>query len=213
MRHFGLILLACAGCSVGVGTGSATGNLWMQQCTDDTALGSQAAPAAFDLHPRYYVALPINDSRNLLQAMNHLQIRIQSAGNAVEEADLIYITVEDVEQVARALGQNIEVGPATNIRATLGLFRSCPKAPVQLELDGVINFTQFGVIDPATPVQPGFRLQIGDPLQANFSFAVTDRRAITLGGVGSVTSTPVAGGNLGGNFAFSVTQGRAAQPY
>jgi hypothetical protein len=213
MRLFALTAgLLCAGCS-GVGTGSVTGAVYLQQCTSDAALGAPGAPAAFDLHPTYYAAVLINDSMDLLQAMNHLQIRIQSAGTKVEESDLVYFTVEDQEQVARALGTNIEVGPTTNLRATLGLFRSCPFAPVQMELDGVINFSKFGLIDPASPVPNGFRLQYGDQVEANFSFTVVDRRAITLGGVGSVTTMPFASGNLGGNFAFTVTQGRAAQPY
>src|SRR5690349_20604006 len=92
MRRFALTaVLLCAGCS-GVGTGSVTGALYLQQCTDNAALGAPGAPAPFDLHPSYYAAVLINDSMNLLQAMNHLQIRIQSAGTKVEESDLVYFT-------------------------------------------------------------------------------------------------------------------------
>jgi hypothetical protein len=131
----------------------------------------------------------------------------------VEEADLIYITVEEVANVAMQLGQPIEVGPATNLRATLGLYRTCPKANVQLELDGTITFSRFGIVDAASPVPSGFFLQIGDPLTAAFSFDVVDRRALTLGGVGAVPATPQAGGHVDGTFDFNVTQGRAAQPF
>jgi len=214
MRHFALILAlaSAAGCSVGAGQGSVIGTLWMNQCTQWMAIGSPSTPAAFDLHAGYFVALPTNETQ-MLQPQNHLTIRVQSAGTKIEESDLVNFSVEDVVPVAQALGQPIPVGPDTNVRATLGLFRSCPQHTVQLELDGTITFSKFGVTDPASTVPPTFHIQLGDPLDAVFSFDIVDRRALTLAGVGAVPAQPQAGGQIAGSFNFNVTQGRAAQPF
>jgi hypothetical protein len=213
MRACALILaIASTGCSVGTGAGAVTGSLWINQCTNELGLGTQAAPAAFDLHASYFVALPIDDIQ-MVEPKNALTIRIQSAGNQIEEADMVFINVNSVALVAQQLDQNIVVGPDTNLRATLSLNRTCPGHTPQLELDGVINFSKFGVTDPATPIPPAFNIKVEDQLSAYFEFDVVDRRALTLGGVGSVSPLPDAGGQLAGFFNMDVARGRQAQPF
>jgi hypothetical protein len=204
------LALWAGGCTVGEGTGSVTGSIWLNQCTNDNGLGSQGAPAAFDLHASYFVAQPIQDLEHP-GMMNRLAIKIQAAGTLIEESDGLYINIADVAPVATMVAQPIPVGPATNVRATLNLWRTCPQISVQLECDGTITFTRFGT--PGGGPDTTFRIQNEDPLTATFSFDLVDRRALTLGGVGPVTPFPDAGGHIDGNFDFIVRQGRAAQPF
>jgi hypothetical protein len=210
-----LIICALAAGCAGRGTGSVSGSLFISECTLETSLGSAGAPAAFDLQPVYYVADIINDwpLRNIRDPMNRVMIRVQSSGNLIEESDSLYVRVSDVEQVADRVGQPIEVGPATNVRANLNLRRTCPRTSVQLELDGTITFSRFGVQAAGTDAPPDFYLQYGDFITANFDFTVVDRRALTLGGLGNTTTTPEVGGTLTGSFDFQIDQGRGAQAY
>jgi hypothetical protein len=201
-----LVLVGAAlGCE-GKGTGSATGTLFVNQCTADTSLGSASAPVNFDLHPTYFVAVPQDDIERPTPAMSRVFIRVQSEGTQIEESDGIIIQIADVAQVAAQVGGATPVGPNTNARATLSLLSTCPLVGVQLELDGNLFFTRFG-----TPNGDGAvtRLSFGDPLTATFDFTVVDRRALTLGGFGNVTTQPMAGGHLTGGFDFVITQGQA----
>jgi hypothetical protein len=201
------VLLLAAGCDVGKGTGSVTGSVMLSECTTDTAYDNPA----FNLNPTYFVADPVDDLTNL-HPQNRVSIRVQSAGNLIEEADGVFFNVSDVAMLANQLGQPVAVGPNTLIRASLGLYRTCPKRSVEMELDGTITFTKFGS-PPAGTVPESFSIKFGDPLAANFSFTIVDRRALTLGGSGNVTTAPEASGNIAGNFDFIVRQGRAAQAY
>ena len=82
-----------------------------------------------------------------------------------------------------------------------------------MELDGTITFARFGQATAGAAVPENFAIRFEDPITATFSFDVVDRRALTLGGTGSVPATPETGGHLDGNFDFIVRQGRAAQAY
>jgi len=53
---------------------------------------------------------PISDLPRI-DPMNRVSIRIQTAGNQIEEGDGLYIKVADVYQVGNALGQELPVGP------------------------------------------------------------------------------------------------------
>ena len=79
-RRGGLVLLAAGvagtalalgGCTVGSGSGSASGPLWVQGCE-----GTQAAPAAFDLRPTFFAGDPIDDPSKAT-SVNRLLIRLQ----------------------------------------------------------------------------------------------------------------------------------------
>jgi hypothetical protein len=161
------------------------------------------------MQPSYFVATPVSDVPRP-QPMNRLSVRVQPSGNRVEEADAMLIDVANDREVAVQLGQDIAVGPSTNVRASLNLNATCPTAEVQLELDGNINWSKFGTAT-TTSVPEDFNLNYGDRLTAAFSFDVVDRRAIVLGGVGGVSSDPAAGGHLDGNFDFVIRQGQAGE--
>ena len=200
-----------AGCDVGTGVGAVAGTLFVDPCTVDGTLGTLAAPVAFNLKPSYFVADPVNDVMGL-HPKNKVSIRVQSTGNSVEEADVLFVGVSNVGEAANQLGQPLPVGADTNVRATLGLNRTCPKHSVQIELDGTIQFTRFGIV-PDAGAPPDFRISFNDPITASFSLNVVDRRALTLGGTGGVSTVPSVGGHLDGNFDFRVQQGRGAQQF
>ena len=193
------------GCSEGNGTGAVSGTLFVAQCHSDYGLGTPNAPVPFNLNPGYFLGIPEDDQQHLDQ-MNRLVIRVQSTGNQLEEADVLYINIADVTPIGQALGQPIPVGPSTNLRATLSLVLTCPQINTQLELDGQIVFSQFG--HPPPPGQTQY-IEFGDVMAATFEFDIVDRRALTLGGQGAVSSVPQAGGQLSGFFNFPVVQGPA----
>jgi hypothetical protein len=201
--------LAVAGCGLGDGNGALAGTLFLRGCTHDFDYGALAAPAAYDMHPTYFVADPINAlaSAEALHPINKVTIRVQPSGNRADEADLLFINVADDALVATQVGVAMAIGPTTNVRATLNLNQTCPSAEVEPELDGTMTWTAFGNADATNGL--GF----GDHLAASFSFDVVDRRQIAIGGIGGVPTTPAAGGHIDGSFDFVIRQGKAAQAF
>jgi hypothetical protein len=202
-----LVILSVAGCGLGDGKGSLAGSLYLRGCTQQADYGAAGAPAAYDMHPTFFVADAINApaSAQPLHPINKMSVRVQPRGNRRDEADVLYINVASDADVAGALGQAITVGAATNVRATLDLFQTCPSAEVSAGLDGTITWSSFGSADATNGIQ------FGDHLAATFDFNVVDRRALAIGGVGSVPTTPAAGGHISGSFDFYFRQGKAAQ--
>jgi hypothetical protein len=207
-----LLGLSASGCGLGDGTGTVAGMIFAETCTADGPLGGADALVSYDLEPGFFVADMIRDLPKP-DPQNRLQIRIQSGGNYLEEADALFISVVDSGEIAAQLGAPITVGPTTNLRATLSLRQTCPRFPSRLELDGQITFSSFGKAAAGTAPANDFIIAYGDVLAATFDFTVVDRRAITLGGTGSVPTEPTVGGQLAGDFSFQVRPGRAAQAY
>jgi hypothetical protein len=211
MRCLWLACLAAAvaGCGLGDGTGTLSGQLYLRGCTHDYDYGALGAPADYNMHPSYFVADPVNAlaSSRPLHPVNKLSLRVQPSGNRADETDLLYINVGDDSQVAGALNVPLDVGPASNVRATLTLNNTCPDAEVEPVLEGTITWQSFG---SATAVDG---IQFGDRLAATFSFNVVDLRSIAIGGLGGVPIAPVAQGQISGSFDFIVRQGKAAQAY
>ena len=208
------LALPAAACTVGDGKGALAGTLFIQECEDVpfTTYSNDGGgmPGGYNMHPSFFVAEPVNDLPRSPVQMNRVSIRVQSAGNRLEEADVLYINIADVRAIALDLGAPITVGPVTNLRASLVLNETCPAHQTQLELDGTLGFTAFGSAsaDAGGPSVPGnFSIHYGDRLTAAFSFDVVDRRAIVFGG------PPTAGGHLDGNFDFVVRQSPQAQAY
>jgi hypothetical protein len=203
------LVLACAGCGLGDGKGTLAGTLYLRGCTEDYDFGALGAPADYDMRPRYFVGDPINalQSPQPLHPVNKLAIRVQHDGKSVEEADALQLRVADDALVAAAVGQPIPVGPFTNVRGSLSVNETCPDAEAGAELDGTVTFSAFGR-DAANN-----GIQFGDHLAGTFDFEIIDRRALTLGGIGSVPTTPAASGHISGDFDFIVRQGKAAQAY
>src|SRR5262249_14704727 len=151
------------------------------------------AGLAFSLNPTFFGADFVNDSHTVSLPVNQFSIRVQSTGSPLNEADALFITVANARILGNQVGQSVPVGPATNVRASLYLHRSCPQQPVQLELDGAIIFTKLGSASADGGVPVNFNIQFGDELAAAFSFDVVDRRAITFG------TQPQASGHIVGD--------------
>lgn len=212
------VTCGATGCAVGSGTGSVDGSVFIRQCAkrklgaetgDIFSYSDNGMPLAYSMHPSFFGAEPINDIQRLIP-QNRLEIRIQSNGAHVNEADVLFINVADDVLVARALGTPIAVGPTTNLRATLALNQSCPQPEVIPTLEGTMTFSSFGKSD-GVHVAPNFNIEQDDRLAATFDFKLVDVRAATLGGVGSVPSDPTVSGNIAGFFDFVVHRGQAAQ--
>jgi hypothetical protein len=213
MRVGGLVALAAvvavAGCGIGNGTGTLSGSLFLSGCTHSYNFGALGAPATYNMDPSFFVANPINAlaSSQPLHPINKVSIRMQPSGNIPDESDIMFFTVANDAEVAAALGQPIDVGATSNVRATLTLNQTCPDAEVLPVLVGAMTWQSFGGADATNGVQ------FGDRLAATFSFDVVDQRAISIGGLGGVPITPAASGHLTGSFDFIVRQGKAAQPF
>jgi hypothetical protein len=199
-----LVLVLLAACKNGSGSLIGT-NLLVDPCYQKTILQGTK-----DFQPDYFVADMVYASSDALHPMNRLTIRVQTSGHRIDEADGIYFAAADSSMIANQLGQTI--GPTSNLRGTLLLNATCPDHPVTMELDGTVTFSKFG---SATGSGAGsdFKIVYGDELAAAFELDVTDRRASTLGGVGSVPTDARVGGHLSGNFDFHVKPGSGAQAY
>lgn len=189
-------------------------SLYAGLCTSYRDYGSRAAPAAYSMRPQFFVAEQVNDFPRP-QPNHRLLIRIQPTGNQIEHADALIFNVTSVRAVAQQLGAPIPVGPSTNLRASLLLGLTCPAAEVTAELDGApavsggITFSSFGSARPGAPVGDDFHLVFDDRLAARFSFDLVDRRALTLGGSGAVSSEPALAGHIDGDFDFRFARGRS----
>jgi hypothetical protein len=107
MRRYGLVFLALAaagGCTVGSGSGSATGPLWIVGCLEGENFGSPppGAPKDFDLNPTFFAGEPIEDIADGPH-INRIIIRMQRNGNGVEVNDTLYIDIPDSGKVARCV--------------------------------------------------------------------------------------------------------------
>jgi hypothetical protein len=101
----GLTAVSAAGCTIGEGSGTATGTLFVIGCYPEAPhdLGSEAAPEPFDLSPSYFAGEPIEDTADAKPAHNRLIMRMQRNGNALEINDVIYVDVPFSYQIAQCL--------------------------------------------------------------------------------------------------------------
>jgi hypothetical protein len=108
-------VLAAAGCTVGGGSGSAKGSLWVTGCSDNLSspnLGTPTAPAAYDLQPTFFAGEPIEDLATGATHKNRLILRMQRTGLAIQYNDTLYFDVENSYEVARCVrGRTINGQP------------------------------------------------------------------------------------------------------
>src|SRR5262245_2686067 len=117
-----LAVVATAGCTVGEGSGTAMGPLWITGCynTDDVPnYGTETAPIPFDLSPTYFAGEPIEDIGDARPAHNRLIIRMQRNGNAPEITDTLYFDIRFSYEIAQCLrGQTINGVPQWDTTST-----------------------------------------------------------------------------------------------
>ena len=105
--RYGLIflsLVAAGGCTVGSGSGTASGPLWIVGCLQGENYGSPppGEPRPFDLNPTFFAGEPIEDIADGPH-INRLIIRMQRNGNGVEVNDTLYFDIPDSGKVARCI--------------------------------------------------------------------------------------------------------------
>jgi hypothetical protein len=116
-----LTALAAGGCTVGSGTGSATGPLWIVGCLEGANFGEPppGEPEIFDLNPTFFAGEPIEDIADGPH-INRLIIRMQRNGNGIDVNDTMYFDIIDSGKVAACIrGRTVggvpdyDTGPGT----------------------------------------------------------------------------------------------------
>ena len=97
-------LVVAGGCTVGSGSGEASGPLWIIGCQQGANYGSPppGEPRPFDLNPTFFAGEPIEDIADGPH-INRLIIRMQRNGNGIESNDTLYIDIPDSGLVARCI--------------------------------------------------------------------------------------------------------------
>ena len=105
---FGGALGAFGGCSVGQGSGSATGSLFVVGCNNGSNFGVDTGgymvgPAPYSLGPTFFAGTPIEDLVQGSAAMNQLEMRMASSGLLQMYTDGLEFDVLSSYQVARCI--------------------------------------------------------------------------------------------------------------
>jgi hypothetical protein len=100
--------IALGGCTVGSGSGSAMGPLWVLGCSQGSDFGTAQSPACYNLAPSFFAGDPIDD----LSAanMSRLVIRMQRTGQATEFNDVLFFEVDNSYEVARCVRGRVANG-------------------------------------------------------------------------------------------------------
>jgi hypothetical protein len=104
-------LVAIGGCTVGQGSGSAGGSLWVIGCSgganyglpDRNNLYGPPLAAPYQLGPSFFAAIPMDDFKMGQEQMNQISIRMQSSGLEIVYTDTLYFDVQNSYEVARCL--------------------------------------------------------------------------------------------------------------
>ena len=107
-----LVVLSCA-CSVGDGSGTAFGPLFIEDCNSDRCsgarnLGTRAEPKEYQLDPHFFAGEPIEDLRDGVR-QNRLILRLQHSGGPVENTNTLYFDIVNLYEVARCVRGRIAV--------------------------------------------------------------------------------------------------------
>jgi hypothetical protein len=99
------LLVVAGGCTVGAGSGSASGTLFDIGCNQSDSLKT---PEPYSLHPTFFAGEPIEDvcpppGQCSGPHMNRLIIRLQQTGNRVEVNDTLYFDIENAYKVAQCV--------------------------------------------------------------------------------------------------------------
>lgn len=99
--------ISLVGCTVGSGSGSAKGSLWVTGCDGDTNFGGAGVvagvPQPYDLQPTFFAGEPIEDLATGSTHRNRLIIRMQGTGLATQYNDTLYFDIENSYEVARCV--------------------------------------------------------------------------------------------------------------
>jgi hypothetical protein len=164
-----------AGCTVGSGSGGATGLLYVKDCSPGGDYGDFGAPAMYDLHPEFFAAEPIED--------------IRPGGGE----NRLVVRVETFEKSIRRSRGVAEVGP----------FKDTVVFDMRvLKVAMCVRAAALGVPDPMmagfcqiTPGDPVPRIRVGpeQPIRAAFGPRKTCPKNIYVVGTARGDDMPVNG--------------------
>jgi hypothetical protein len=162
----GGVLAAFGGCSVGQGSGSAAGSLFVVSCNDRANYGDgggyMVAPVDYrlggDAGPKFFVGAPIEDLIQGPGAMNVLQMRMASSGLLERYTDFLEFDVTYSYEVARCVrGRTVNGQPdyLVNAPLPLTLATAANPSPTTLWCDWTgMAFSDGGAPDAAMPGAP-----------------------------------------------------------
>jgi len=108
----------------------------------------------------------------------------------------------------------IHLGPLEYVIAQLYPVGTCPSAfLVGIAVEGSIDFIQFGQATSLATINPDFKVNFGERLEANFHAVLQDNRVVNKINTLQMVPAPEIGGQLDGFFDFILDRGRAAQPF
>jgi hypothetical protein len=160
------VLAPFGGCSVGSGSGSATGSLFVVSCNDGTNFGKPApaaggymvAPIPYDLAPTFFTGSPDESQMQGAGAMNTLEIRAASSGLLERYTDFLEFDVSYSYEVARCVrGRTVNGQPdyLVNAPLPLTLATTANPQPTTLWCDWTgMAFSDGGAPDAAMPGAP-----------------------------------------------------------
>jgi len=144
-------VVATTGCTVGGGSGSAKGSLWVTGCDGDTNYGMPPVGAAYDLQPTFFAGEPIEDVATGSVHKNRLILRMQSTGLAIQYNDTLYFDIENSYEVARCV-RGRTVGGQPDWRTEEPLYNQTPIVWCDWSASA---FTDGGAVDGGiNPGQP-----------------------------------------------------------
>jgi hypothetical protein len=97
-----VLAVVSAGCTIGEGSGSAVGPLWILGCQNGDDYGTEAKPKDFSLDPTFFAGEPIEGISDGVPA-NRLIIRMERTGNEIQISDTLFFDVIDSGLVAHCL--------------------------------------------------------------------------------------------------------------
>lgn len=108
-----LLSLGAGGCTVGAGTGTAEGPLWILGCQNDQNFGDQTNPKDFNLKPTFFAGDPIEDISQGAHT-NRLRVRMQRLGRGQEDDDTLKFDFENSYEIARCVRGRVDSSTGMN---------------------------------------------------------------------------------------------------
>jgi hypothetical protein len=184
------LALAAGGCTVGAGSGSATGPIFFLGCSPNGApFGTPDMPRTFNLDPHFFAGEPVEDIGDVAvaQPSNILTLRVQRTGNRIEVNDVLYFNVRSSYEVARCVrGRTINGVPDWDTRTTTSTFTEQPTNTPWCDWSGVIPTLDGGTFDAgadagAGPPRAIIHLGTEEILNSSLSLLFTCHQAAVTG--------------------------------
>ncbi len=130
----GVLASFAGGCTVGGGSGAASGPIYVLGCypngsdyTSDST--DKGGPKFFDLQPTFFAGDPTEDIGDVAvsQPANLISIHVQRNGNRIEINDLLSFDIQNSYEVARCVrGRTVNGVPDWDQRTTTSIFGEMP---------------------------------------------------------------------------------------